>query len=210
MVDPSPKELLVELKDIFKDVSSQNKRDNVLTLNDLPYFGIDPAADAKKWIIPLEECVQFLDMVEKQTEDVDFSEKGRIRVLKTHLLGNAQNYWKGFRGDSWGLARAFLLARYPDINDYDSYMDKVRALKRKPDEQMCNYATRVEDAWDKLQKEAGGTMSDAQILKDKKSTLIAACPAEIKNFVDVTSDAVTYAMALKGITSWLERNKQYK
>ena len=53
------REVLIELKDIFKDVSSQNKKDNVLTLNDLPYFGINPADDTKKWIIPLEECELF-------------------------------------------------------------------------------------------------------------------------------------------------------
>ena len=87
MVDT--REVLVELKDIFKDVSSQNKRDNVLTLNDLPYFGINPADDTKKWIIPLEECELFLETIEKQTENVDFSDLGRIRFLKTHLLGTA-------------------------------------------------------------------------------------------------------------------------
>ena len=134
--DDATREVLVELKDIFKDVSSQNKKDNVLTLNDLPYFGINPADDTKKWIIPLEECDLFLETIEKQTEDVDFSDLGRIRVLKTHLLGRAQNYWKGFAGNTWDLAKAFLLERYPDINDYDSYMEKVRALKRNPAEQL--------------------------------------------------------------------------
>ena len=59
MVEPTSKELLVELRDIFKDVSSQNKKDNVLSLNDLPYFGINPSEDVKKWIIPLEESEHF-------------------------------------------------------------------------------------------------------------------------------------------------------
>ena len=53
-------------------------------------------------------------------------------------------------------------------------------------------------------------MSDGRVLKDKKLTLIAACPVEIKNFIDVTPDGTSYGKALKDITQWLERNKQYK
>ena len=158
----------------------------------------------------MDENELFLDMIEKQTEGIDFSEQGRIRVLKTHLLGNALNYWKTFKGATWAEARAFLMDRYPNINDYDSYMDRVRALKRKPAEQFCDFATRVEDAWDKVQKESGGTMSNEQILKDKKLTLMAACPEEIKNFYDAIPNDITYAMTLKTIIAWLERNKQYK
>ena len=91
---------MIELKEVIKDVTKQNKHDNVLTLNDLPYFGISPSEDTKKWIIPLEDCIVFLETIEKQTEDVDFSDLGRIRVLKTHLLGSAQAYWKGYKGNT--------------------------------------------------------------------------------------------------------------
>ena len=91
-------------------------------------------------------------MLDKQTEDIDFTESGKIRVLKTHLLGNALNYWKSFKGKTWKEAKDFLMARYPNINDYNSYMDRVKALKRKPGEQFVDFATRVEDAWNKVQK----------------------------------------------------------
>merc|ERR1711984_31673 len=97
MVDT--KQVLIELKEVFKDVTKQNKHDNVLTLNELPYFGIPQSEDIKKWIIPLDDCLGFLETIEKQTEDVDFSDLGRIRVLKPHLLGSAQAYWKGYKGN---------------------------------------------------------------------------------------------------------------
>ena len=209
-MDPETKQFLGELKDVFKDVASQNKKDNVMSLNDLPYFGIKPSEDVKKWIVPQEDSELFLEMLDKQTEDIDFTEKGRIRVLKTHLLGNALNYWKSFNGNTWQEAKDFLMARYPNINDYNSYMDRVKALKRKPSEQFVDFATRVEDAWDKVQKASGGSMSNEQILKDKKLTLLAACPDEIKNFLEVDKDKVSYGEALTSIIRWLELNKQFK
>ena len=39
---------------------------------------------------------------------------------------------------------------------------------------------------------------------------MAACPEEIKNFYDAIPGDITYAMTLKTIIGWLERNKQYK
>ena len=209
-MDEETKQFLGELKDVFKDVASQNKKDNVLSLNDLPFFGIKPSDDPKKWVIPQEDSELFLEMLDKQTEDIDFTEAGRIRVLKTHLLGNALCYWKSFKGKTWKEAKDFLMARYPNINDYNSYMDRVKALKRKPAEQFVDFATRVEDAWDKVQKESKGTMSDEQIEKDKKLTLVASCPDEIQNFLDVGNDACTYDKALTAIIKWLELNKQFK
>ena len=158
----------------------------------------------------MDVCVGFLETIEKQTEDVDFSEIARIRVLKTHLLGSAQAYWKNYKGTTWASAKEFLLNRYPDTNDYDTYLERVRTLKRNRGEQFCDYATRVEDAYDKMVKESPGSCTDDGVLKDKKKALIAACPEEIKNFIDVTPADMTYAKALKDITCWLERNKQYK
>ena len=209
-MDVETRKFLGELKDVFTDVASQNKKDNVMSLNDLPYFVIKPSEAVKKWIVPQEDSELFLDLLDKQTEDIDFTEKGRIRVLKTHLLGNALNYWKSFKGNTWVEAKAFLMARYPNINDFCSYMDRVKALKRKPSEQFVDFATRVEDAWDRVQKESNGTMSDEQVLKDKKLTLAAACPDEMRNFIDVCKVDVTYEMALSAIIKWLELNKQYK
>ena len=59
------KAILLELKECFKDVTKQHRHDNILTLNELPFFGIPPSEDTKKWIIPLDDCISFLDTIEK-------------------------------------------------------------------------------------------------------------------------------------------------
>ena len=61
-----------------------------------------------------------------------------------------------------------------------------------------------------MAKESPGSCTVDGVLKDKKKALLSACPEEIKNFIDVTPADMTYAKALKDITCWLERNKQYK
>ena len=128
----------------------------------------------------MDDCISFLDTIEKQTEDVDFSELGRIRVLKTHLLGSAQAYWKNYKGLTWASAKEFLLDRYPDTNDYDTYLERVRTLKRNRGEQLSDFATRIEDAYDRMVKESPGSCTVDGFLKDKKKALLSACPEEIK------------------------------
>ena len=75
----------------------------------------------KKRIIPLGEAGRFLEIVDTVTNNDDFNVAGKIAVLKSKLLGPAQDHWSDYTGgDDWNLAKEHLLSLFPEVQSYSS------------------------------------------------------------------------------------------
>ena len=77
------------MSDSFKEVGQQAKHNSTSFLGDIPYYGVPKDSDKTKNIIPLNEPTRFLDIVTVMTDKADFNETGKIKVLKSKLLGPA-------------------------------------------------------------------------------------------------------------------------
>ena len=62
----------------FKEICDQTKQNNKAFIQDLPFFGIPKEADSKNNIIPLNECVRFLQIIDTQTDKNDLQKQGRL------------------------------------------------------------------------------------------------------------------------------------
>ena len=92
------KQALLEMANSFREIGQTAKQNNTNFLGDIPYFGIPPAQDKRKSIIPLGEPNRFLNLVDTVTERADFTVAGKIGVLKSKLLGPAQEHWSDYNG----------------------------------------------------------------------------------------------------------------
>ena len=94
------KDVLKEMNESFKSVASQGKQNNTSAfIQDIPYFGEPQDYDKRKTIIPLTESVRFLQIVDTQTSKNDFTDSGKIGVLKNRLIGSAREYWNDYDGE---------------------------------------------------------------------------------------------------------------
>ena len=149
----------------MRQIGVTARQNNTNFLSDIPYFGIPPAQDKRKTIIPLGETNRFLDIVDTVTDNDDFTVAGKIAVLKSKLLGPAQEHWSDYiGGDDWGEARAHLLALFPEVQSYSSVKSKIASMKRESNEQISNYANRIHSAYNTLQRlHPVGRQQDIQI-----------------------------------------------
>ena len=65
---------------------------------EIPYYGVPPATDKNKSIIPLNEPNRFLSLVDVITDGADFSVAGKVNVSKSRLLGPALEHWNTYVG----------------------------------------------------------------------------------------------------------------
>ena len=115
------KQALLTMAGAMHQVGTTARQNNTNLLSDIPYFGITPESDKKKSIIPLGEAGRFLDIVDSVTNNDDFTVAGKIAVLKSKLLGPAQDHWSDYRGgDDWAAAKAHLLSLFPEVQSYAS------------------------------------------------------------------------------------------
>ena len=82
----------------MRQIGVTARQNNTNFLSDIPYFGIPPEQDRRKAIIPLSEPNRFLDIVDTLTDNGDFTVAGKIAVLKSKLLGPAQEHWSDYMG----------------------------------------------------------------------------------------------------------------
>ena len=74
------KSALDTMSESFKTLCDQTKQNNKSFIQDLPFFGILKESDSRKNIIPLNECTRFLQIINTQTDNQDFTEAGKISV----------------------------------------------------------------------------------------------------------------------------------
>ena len=126
------KQALLTMAGAMHQVGTTARQNNTNFLSDIPYFGITPESDKKKSIIPLGEAGRFLDIVDSVTNNDDFTVAGKIAVLKSKLLGPAQDHWSDYRGgDDWAAAKAHLLSLFPEVQLYASVQTKIANMKRE-------------------------------------------------------------------------------
>ena len=92
------RQALIDMANAMHQVGTTARQNNTNFLSDIPYFGIPPSQDKKKSIIPLGETSRFLDIVDTVTNNDDFTVAGKISVLKSKLLGPAQDHWSDYTG----------------------------------------------------------------------------------------------------------------
>ena len=85
------RQALVDMANAMHQVGTTARQNNTNFLSDIPYFGIPPAQDKRKTIIPLGETNRFLDIVDTVTDNDDFTVAGKIAVLRGSYLLEAKN-----------------------------------------------------------------------------------------------------------------------
>ena len=98
MSDDDFKEAFLDMAQSFKAIGQTAKQNNTQFLADIPYFGVPPSTYKNKSIIPLSEPNRFLDLVDTITSTADFTEAGKVSVLKSKLLGPALEHWSTYTG----------------------------------------------------------------------------------------------------------------
>ena len=103
MSDEDFKEAFYDMAQSFKAIGQTAKQNNTQFLADIPYFGVPPSTYKNKCIIPLSEPNRFLDLVDTITSTADFTEAGKVSVLKSKLLGPALEHWSTYTGGLIGI-----------------------------------------------------------------------------------------------------------
>ena len=189
------RQALLTMAGAMHQVGTTARQNNTNFLSDIPYFGIPPESDRKKSIIPLGEAGRFLDIVDTVTNNDDFTVAGKIAVLKSKLLGPAQDHWSDYRGgDNWNAAKAHLLSLFPEVQSYASVQTKIANMKREKNEQISCYANRVHKAYNTLQRlhPAGGILGYPNTVKQYESILklLDILPEQDKKWMKI-NDPIT-------------------
>ena len=143
------------LKDALLEVATAfcKKQNAANFTGDLPYFGVPVEVDLKKYIIPISAPNRFLDIISAVCDREEFTDSGKIAVLKSRLLGPAVEHWNWFEeGQNWAKAREHLLLLYPEVESYTTVMAKAQSLKREKQEQIGAFAGRVKVLYDTLRR----------------------------------------------------------
>ena len=171
----------------------------------MPCFGQAADPQSKVWIE--SSCVDFLDHIEKATQDASFTDNGRIKLIRNRLIGPARDYFNQFAGKTFKEAREYLLDMFPDSTTHASALADIAKIKRQNGEHLSFLAIRIGKAINKLQKISTTVMSDAWREREKKELLLKCVPGSVRNFVKVETD--TYGKLLKDILDYFELNTQH-
>ena len=77
---------------------------------------------------------------------------------------------------------------YPDTTSYASVYNELDRLKRKPNEQISDFAIRITKVYAKLKNLAQEKLSDAWVEITKKETMLKNVPPNVRNFVTPGTD----------------------
>ena len=87
-MDKELKDAILDIAKSFKDVGKSAKQNSANFVGDLPYFGVPEDSDAKKNIIPISSPNRFLDIIYAVCDKEEFTDAGKISVMKSRLLGS--------------------------------------------------------------------------------------------------------------------------
>ena len=148
-----------------------------------------------------------------QTDKNDFTDAGKISVLKSRLLGSACEYWNHYDGEEdFAKACRYLLERYPDVQDYGQVLNKVNNLKRAQTEQITSYANRIQDLYDKMQLlHPDRSMSIGSKRSDSVQKLIEILPQQHRRWIKIDKPAEhTFSNVLRQILQYVETETELK
>ena len=201
-----PHEAIRQMQEAFEAVALQTRNNDMKNLTELPYFGTPSDTDAKKWIT--DSCTELISHVEKATAGDTWNDQGRIRVLRSRLLGPALEYINEFSGVTMEEAKTYLLKMFHDPTTYASVSAEIEKCKRRNGEQIPFLAIRISKLYSRLKRVSTNDLTPEWIEKSKKELLLKLLPGAVRNFVKVDDD--TYDVLLKGILDYLETNTQHK
>ena len=186
-MDKELKEALLDIAKSFKVVGRSAKQNSVNFVGDLPYFGVPVETDPKKNIIPISSPNRFLDIIHAVCDAEEFTEAGKISVMKSRLLGPAVEHWNGFAGgESWDEARKYLLLLYPEVESYTTVRAKTQSLKREPKEQIGAYAGRMRQLYDTLRRLHPSKKYDPEIQQqDMILKILEVLPISERKFIKI-------------------------
>merc|ERR1711895_414346 len=123
------KSAMIDVSQSMRQVGRTARQNNSNLLSEIPYFGVPPDTYKNKSIIPLNESRRFLDTIDTLTDNEDFNEAGKIAVLKSRLLGPAQEYFTDYTGGAdWAQAKQYLLDMYPEVISYPTIKENIHYL----------------------------------------------------------------------------------
>ena len=198
-------EAIRQMKEAFEAVAVQTRNNDMRNLTELPYFGIASDPEGKKWVT--DSCNEFIAHVEKATTGDAWNDQGRIRVLRSKLLGPALEYFNDFEGENVDEATAFLYRMFHDPTTYASVSAEIERFKRRTGEQIPFIAIRIAKLYQKLKRVSTADLTDEWIDKSKKELLLKLMPGAVRNFVKVDEDI--YDVLLEKIVDYLEINSQH-
>ena len=173
------------MSDSFKEIGIAAKQNSTNFLGDIPFYGVSKDFDKNKNIIPLNEPTRFLDIIDLITDKADFTIPGKIKVLKSKLLGPALEHWNTYDGgENWDNAKLHLLKLFPEVQSYTSVMAKVPFLKREQKEQISQFATRIVKMYDTLQRlHPSGNYHDKVKQSDSIRKLLEVLPLPDRKWI---------------------------
>ena len=201
------------MSDSFKEIGIAAKQNSTNFLGDIPFYGVSKDFDNKKNIIPLNEPTRFLDIVDLVTDKADFTAPGKIKVLKSKLLGAALEHWNTYEGgENWENAKQHLLKLFPEVQSYTSVMAKVPFLKREQKEQISQFATRIVKMYDTLQRlHPSGNYHDKVKQSDSIRKLLEVLPLPDRKWIKISDPvANTFWEVLKQILTYVETETSLK
>ena len=207
------KSAMMDVSQSMRQVGRTARQNNTSFISEIPYFGVPPETYKNKSIIPLNEPRRFLDTIDTLTDTEDFNEAGKIAVLKSRLLGPAQEYFTDYDGGAdWLLAKQYLLEMYPEVISYPTVKDNIQKMKRECGEQISNYATRVRKAYNTLQRvHPSRGYSDATKQSDSIIKLLEILPESDRLWIRTeNADVNTFSNVLQQILIYVEKRTNLK
>ena len=192
------------MKVAFEEVATANKTNDYRRLPELPFFGILPKNNDKIWV--MKDLKQFLEHIESATPNDSWNDSGRIEVLRSKLLGTRRDVFCKFKGDTWELAKQFLLLKFPQTVTYQKKFKELNTLKRNKGEQLMDLAGRISLIWDDIESVAP-TLSAGRAVQSKE-TFLNLIPSCVRTQVNVDTD--TYEQIVAKAVAYLELNPQLK
>ena len=131
------------------------------------------------------------------TDNDDFTVAGKIAVLKSKLLGPAQDHWSDYTGgDDWDLAKEHLLSLFPEVQSYSSVKSKIANMKRESNEQISSYANRIHKAYNTLQRlHPAGGQQDIQ-MRLSNQIVLSSCLTYFLRQIENGSKLINHTLTI--------------
>ena len=201
------------LKDALLEVATAfcKKQNAANFTGDLPYFGVPVEVDLKKYIIPISAPNRFLDTINAVCDREEYTDSGKIAVMKSRLLGPAIQHFNWFEErQTWAQAREHLLLLYPEVESYTTVNAKCQSLKREKQEQIGAFAGRIRVEYDTLRRLHPSPKYDKDVQEqDMILKILEVLPISERKFIQIANPTTFYEV-LKQILAYCEREAALK
>ena len=167
----------------IRDIRESLEQMNIgITNNDtsrlplLPFFGNNEQEGSNLWV--LKDMGEFLKHIDDATAGPRFNDAGRIKVCQSKLMGIPKSIFRSFTGETWQEAQTYLMEHYPSANTYQKVCMNLHSIKRMRGERIIELASRIERAFDKVERIAPALSAGRNI--QTKEILLSLLPVSIR------------------------------